>query len=197
MTGWSHGGAGNRLRATGYRPITSSLVIVFGIPALVFFVGGCAGSQDRAPATAMAEELPLPASPAQAQAELSRLEQQIQLNRQGLGLPVRPMAPTVMDGAGQAAVTEAEADEAPSASPAPEPAEAPRAVQASRSEGWSGDGRTKCSNPCRLARAICRAARRICNIADYLKDKTARSKCSQAKDDCNESREKAGRCPQC
>lgn len=165
-------------------------------------LAGCAGSRAAAPATAGAEQAPLPHTPDQARAELHRLERQIQHSRQGLGLPTRPTAPLpTSDSTDRSTVAETtaeaetEADKAPTVD-APRPAEAAEATGAPAG-GWTGDTGERCSIPCRLARAICDAARRICSIADYLRDQTARGKCVAAKDDCNEAREKAGTCREC
>ena len=155
---------------------------------LLLVLGGCAGQRAHVPATAAMEQAPLPDTPAQARAEIARLEREIQRSRQGLGLPAELSAPApAMDGAPAEAVSEAEADESP----------APESAPLSRSEGRQSDSRGACSQPCKLARAICRAAGRICNIADYLGDETARDKCARAKVDCMEARGKAGRCPDC
>ena len=172
---------------------------------LAGLLGGCAGAQERVAASATAKELPLPATPGQARAELASLEQQIQRGRQGLGLPRRRPEPTeAMDEADQAAgaVTEAESDKAPAAAPTARPmADAPESVQSVRPLSSATDrssaDKQRCSDPCRLARAICRAAQRICTIADYLRENDARGKCLRAKDDCNEARDKAGKCEAC
>ncbi len=162
----------------------------FALPMMFALIqAGCAGSRAHAPATAAMETAPLPESPHEARAEIARLEREIQLSRQGLGLAVAPPAPGPMaqDGVQAGAVSEAEADESP----------APESAPVSRSEGWQSDGRDTCSEPCKLSRAICKAARRICKIADYLGEDAARGKCQRARADCKEARGKAGKCMGC
>ena len=161
----------------------------------LLLLSACAGSQDRAPATATApSSAPLPATPQEAQMELDRLEREIQQDRLALGLPSS-------DAGGSAAAEGSHKPAEPMAStPSPAPVtEADEAGAVARTESVQigPHERNRCSKSCRLSQAICQAAQRICRIADYLQEPAARARCGRGQKDCAEARRKSGSCPVC
>jgi hypothetical protein len=160
-------------------------------PLLALLLLSCAASQQGMPA------MRGPSSPAEGQAQMATLEQQIERDRAALGLPHRPPPAEPRD---QRTVDLPSAPK-PMAAPPPPPREdhmlAKARVEASAS---AGEPEPTCTGhgPCRYTRAICAAADRICAIAGFLGDADARQRCGRARQDCQDARQATrDRCPGC
>jgi hypothetical protein len=161
------------------------------LPFLFMLAGaaGCAAS-GQLPST----QAPVPADPESARQELVALEQQIEQDRQALGLAPAPESAAPEQGQRPAgASAEARMPRPTQPPPAAEPPpslQSDAATQEEAMEPMELKARQEaCSRPCRLAHAICKAAARICQLADFLGEEDARRRCGRAREDCEEARE--------
>ena len=157
----------------------SALVLCVALAGAL--MAGCGAA-----AAPRASTAPPPSSPAEARAELDRLERKIGQARSSLGLPVRTEK-AAADGA--PAAGEPDLAFEPAAPPSPAPAAKPRVTESDPDQEESRQELNACSDNCRLSRAICHAARRICSIASYLGDADAASRCKRARRDCKDARQ--------
>jgi hypothetical protein len=155
-------------------------------------LSGCAAYQSGA--------MRAPASPAEGQAQIASLEQQIERDRAALGLPHRPPPPPLAEASDHRNdLPAARPTVTPAAAPPPAPSPMEPMAKAASASGSDRDEPT-CSGrgPCRYTRAICEAAERICSVAGFLGDTDARQRCGRARQDCQDARQATrDRCPGC